>query len=80
MKKLTRISLKKASDIMNDTEMKAVIGGQVVVPGGCNLNSNNQCKGGCAQQYANGKWVTPECTKDSTSSPFGTIYTCNCIY
>lgn len=64
--------------VMNASEMKQIVGGQVIGSSTCGMN-NDKCSGGCPIQYVEGNWVQGKCTRYKITSPIGGGYACACI-
>lgn len=75
MKKLSKLKLRDAL-ILNDSEMKSIVGGQYVTPKTCGLDSGTEtCSGVCYSAYNEPK---KECVKEKVYNYNNTQYLIHC--
>lgn len=66
--KLKKMMLHDEHEVMNASEMKQIVGGQVIGSSTYGMN-NGKCSGGCPIQYVEGNWVQGKCTRYKITSP-----------
>ena len=76
--KLKKMMLHDEHEVMNASEMKQIVGGQVISSSTCGMN-NGKRFGGCPIQYVEGNWVQGKCTRYKITSLIGGGYACACI-